>query len=79
MAILQVNIPDELKIQFEQAFFGQDIDGLIGRLMRDAVEQARTSQRERRAKVIEELLVLRQQTPPVSTEEIREAREWGRP
>ena len=79
MAILQLNIPDELKAQFEQAFAGQDIDDLIGRLMRDAVEQARTSQRERRAKAIEELLALRQQTPPVGTEEIREARERGRP
>jgi hypothetical protein len=79
MAVLQVNIPDELKAQFEQVFAGQDIDDLINRLMHDALEQSHTSQRERRTKAIEELLSLRSQTLPVSADEIREAREWGRP
>lgn len=79
MAILHVNIPDELKTQFEQAFSGQDIDKVVSHLMSDAVEQARASQRERRSKAIEELLKLRQQTPPVSSDEVQTAREWVRP
>jgi len=79
MALLQVNIPDELKAQFEQTFPGQDINGLIGRLMRDALEQNNLNQREKRSKAVEELLALRKETPPVSSKEIQKARELGRP
>ncbi|MFZ4700710.1 MAG: hypothetical protein ACOYMG_11735 [Candidatus Methylumidiphilus sp.] len=79
MAVLQITIPDELKTQFEQAFPGQDIDTVVSHLMNDAVEQARTNQRERRSKAIEELLAVRQQTPQVSSDEIQAAREWVRP
>jgi len=79
MAVLHLTIPDELKSQFEQVFSGQNIDRVVSRLMSDAVKQARTSQLERRSKAIEELLELRQQTPPVSSDKIQAAREWGRP
>ncbi|MEI7868893.1 MAG: hypothetical protein WCI11_13460 [Candidatus Methylumidiphilus sp.] len=79
MAVLQVTIPDELKTQFEKIFSGQDMDRVVIRLMSDAVEQARTSQRERRSRAIEELLTLRRHTPPVNAEEIQAAREGGRP
>jgi hypothetical protein len=78
MAVLQVTIPDALKTEFEQAFSGQDIDGVVGRLLSDAVEQVRASQQARRSKAIAELLALRRQTPPVSPDEIQAAREWVR-
>jgi Flp pilus assembly CpaF family ATPase len=79
MATLHVNIPDDLKAQFEQTFAGQNIDDLIGRMMREALEQARAELQQRRAQAVEELLVLRRQTPPVTNEEIQAARERGRP
>ncbi len=78
MATLQVTIPDDLKTQFEHTFAGQDLDILIGQMMRDALEQAQADRRERRTLAIAELLALRGQTPPASVEAIREARELGR-
>lgn len=79
MAILHVNIPDDLKARFEQAFAGQDLDAVLSRLMYEALERTRAGQRARRSRAIAELLALRDQTPPASAEEIRQARELGRP
>lgn len=79
MATLQVIIPDDIKAQFEQTFAGKDLDSMIGQMMRDALDRAGANPRERRARAIAELLALRRQTPPVSAEEVREAREFGRP
>ena len=39
MATLHITITDEVKTQFEQAFYGQSLDGLVTRLMREAVER----------------------------------------
>jgi len=79
MAVLQITIPDELKTQFEPAFSGQDIDRIVSHLMSNSVEQARASQHEQQSQAIEELLALRQQTPPVSSDKTQSVREWVRP
>ncbi|MGZ8217896.1 hypothetical protein [Methylomagnum sp.] len=40
MATLQINVPDDIKTRFENAFSGQDIGQVVTRLMREALEQA---------------------------------------
>ena len=39
MASLHITVPDEVKTRFEQAFYGQSLDELVTRLMREAVER----------------------------------------
>jgi len=39
MATLHITVPDEVKTRFEQAFYGQSLDELVTRLMREAVER----------------------------------------
>ena len=81
MAIMNFSIPDDVKDKFNEVFEGQNKSAVITRLMRRAIEE-----REQRAKqdeafdsLLEELLRVRAQDPPLSDEEIRRIRVEGRP
>ena len=70
-------MPDDVRDEFNEAFAGENKSAVIARLMREAVEERR--RQERRQAAMEGLLRLREGMPGLTEEEIREAREEGRP
>lgn len=81
MGTMNFSIPDDVKEAFNAEFDGQNKSAVVAELMRKAVE-------ERRARVkadaqfdtlFEELLRQRAEDAPMSDEEIRHARQEGRP
>ena len=77
MATVNFSVPDDLKDEFNAAFATDDKSAVIAELMRRAVEERRRLRQ--RAAAIEALLALRQRIPSATAEEIRRAREAGRP
>ena len=77
MATVNYSVPDEVKRRFNQVFAGQNKSAIIAELMQQAVEEE--GRKAERARAVDRLLALRAETPPVSAEEIRAAREEGRP
>ena len=77
MATVNYSVPDEIRDEFNEAFAGENKSAVIARLMREAVEERR--RQERRQAAVEGLLRLREGMPGLTEEEIREAREEGRP
>jgi hypothetical protein len=73
MAAVPITIPEEILEIFEEAFKGQDLSAIVANLMREAAERAQ--QRKQQNDAIDKILELRAQTPPVSPEAIRAARE----
>lgn len=76
MAILKIDIPDDLKKRCESIFVGQTIEEILAHLLQKALEQETL---HRRAEAVERLLKRRAATKPVSAEEIQTARLAGRP
>jgi cytochrome P450 len=81
MATMNFSVPDEIKEAFNKAFKGENKSAIVAELMRRAIEE-----KKRRAKqdkdldaLIEELLRIRAEDPPMSDEEIRRIRMEGRP
>ncbi len=77
MATVNFSVPDEVKEAFNKAFAGENKSAIIARLMRQAVEEKERQLRNQA--IIEEILRLREKSPKVTDEEIRQAREEGRP
>ncbi len=77
MATVNFSVPDEIKEAFQEAFANENKSAVITRLMRQAVEEKRRTQR--RSAAIEALLDLRRKQKPVSDAEIARARQAGRP
>lgn len=77
MATVNFSVPDEVKDAFNREFRNQNKSAVIADLMRRAVEEART--RRRRRKAVRDILALRDTLEPMSDEDIRRAREEGRP
>lgn len=77
MATVNFSVPEEIKEAFQEAFARENKSAVIARLMQQAVEERRRHQT--RAAAIDALLALRREQLPVSVEEIRKARELGRP
>jgi hypothetical protein len=73
MATVNYSVPEEVKELFNRTFSGQNKSAIIARLMTEAVEEQQRV--EKRARAIDRLLALRAETPPVTEEEIRAARE----
>ena len=81
MGTMNFSIPDDLKDKFNEVFEGENKSAIVSGLMRRAIEE-----KERRAKqdktldgLIEELLRVRAQDPPMSDDDIRHIRAEGRP
>lgn len=77
MATVNFSVPDEVKEAFNKAYEGENKSAVIARLMREAVEEK--ARQERRRAAIRELLERRKQRPTATDEQIRVAREEGRP
>ncbi len=77
MATLNFSVPEEVKKEFQETFAHENKSAVITRLMKQAIEERKREQT--RAAAIEALLRLRQGQRPVSDEEIRQARQAGRP
>jgi hypothetical protein len=88
MTIITVRIPDDIAQAFDKAFEGEDKDAIIAQFIRDGLAARGFSEMaavrdeelaERRRKAVDAILELRKKFPAVSNEEIRKAREEGRP
>ena len=77
MATVNFSVPERVKQQFNKIFSGKNKSQVIARLMMQAVEEERL--RQRRQKLIDALLKLRQKETSFSDIKLREARVFGRP
>jgi hypothetical protein len=77
MPTMNFSVPEDIKNAFNATFDGQNKSAVIAELMREAVERARSRQLSKEA--FERILARRQQAPVVTAEQIRLAREAGRP
>lgn len=77
MATVNFSVPDEVKEAFNRTFARRNKSAIIAELMRKAVEEAK--QQKRRAEAIKQLTEGRARRRLVTDEEIRAAREAGRP
>ncbi len=77
MATVNFSVPDNVKEAFNRTFAKQNKSAIIAELMCKAVEEAkRQKQREEAFRI---LTARRNKRPSVTDEEIRAAREEGRP
>ena len=77
MATVNFSVPDDVKEAFNETFEGRNKSAVIADLMREAVERVRRRKQSRAA--IREILERRRGRRSVSDEEIRSARNEGRP
>ena len=77
MATVNFSVPSDVKDAFDKAFRRQNKSAVLTELMRQAVEERH--RRQRRAKVVEQLLSLRKQARRVTDTTVRTARRRGRP
>ncbi|MGH8294901.1 MAG: hypothetical protein ACRETZ_05275 [Steroidobacteraceae bacterium] len=77
MATVNFSVPDEVKVEFDRTFGGQNKSAVIADLMRRAVAEA--LQRDRRERLFRQLTQRRSQRPHLSDARIRSARRTGRP
>jgi len=77
MATVNFSVPEEVKEAFNKTFAGKNKSAIIAKLMSEAVEQAmRQQQREEAFRLLTER---RKRRPPMTDNDIREARKLGRP
>ena len=77
MSTVNFSVPEEVKRSFNEAFEGQNKSAIIAELMREAVERAERRKRHRQA--IARIVKRHKRAPTVTAEDIRAAREAGRP
>ena len=78
MGTMNFSIPDDIKDDFNPTFAHENKSAVVAKLLREAVAQARRKQQSDEA--IDRILArLGQERTRVSDEEIRRAREEGRP
>ena len=81
MGTMNFSIPDDVKDKFNEVFEGENKSAIVSGLMRRAVEEKeqRVKQDKTLDALIEELLRVRAQDPPLTDDEIRQVRAAGRP
>lgn len=77
MATVNFSVPEDVKRAFNKAFAGENKSGVLTQLMRQAIDERKRAQR--RAAAIDALLRLRRRVRPATNQEIRRARQSGRP
>jgi predicted transcriptional regulator len=77
MATVNFSVPDAIKRRFNLTFKGRNKSAVLSQLMEEAVAQEES--RKRRAKAVDALLALRATARPASANEVRKARQAGRP
>jgi hypothetical protein len=70
-----------VKESLDKALEGEEKDAIVARLLLEDTEKRTQAEQaaERRSKVVDAILGLRKKFPAISNEEIRKAREEGRP
>ena len=79
MTIMHIQIPDDLKEAFENAFPGETIEAAVERLLRAEVARQRPALPPRAQALLEAFDRIREKTTPISNDEIRRLRHEGRP
>jgi len=85
MTTMTIRIPDDVKAAFDKAFEGEDKDAVIAALLRHAAEEKAHAASEaedlarRRREAVDAIFELRKRAPYFSDEDIKRAREEGRP
>lgn len=77
MATVNFSVPDDVKAAFNSAFETENKSAIIAALMMEAVERA--ARKQRSSEAIIRILARREHAPSVSEDDIRQAREQGRP
>lgn len=77
MATVNFSVPDDVKIEFDRAFGGQNKSAIIADLMRKAVAEA--TRRKRREEIFRILTKRRGLRPSLSDSIISASRNAGRP
>jgi metal-responsive CopG/Arc/MetJ family transcriptional regulator len=77
MATVNFSVPDEVKMEFDKAFGGQNKSSIIADLMRRAVRERKLQ--IRRERLFRQFSVARSSRRSFTSEEVREARSAGRP
>jgi len=77
MATVNYSVPEAVKAAFNKAFAGENKSAIIARLMQEAVEEKERAKLRKEA--VRKILELRRHAPTATDEEIRAAREEGRP
>ena len=75
MTMIQINITDELKEAFQQAFPNEPIDAFMERLLKEAIDRRQPKPRKSPEEVLEMFRKIAEKFPPISQEEIRRLRE----
>ncbi len=79
MTIMTIRIPDDVKEALDKAIEGQDKDEAIAALLREALERraatAKAAKDEPKRNLVAEFRKLRESMPPMTGDEIRQARE----
>lgn len=77
MSTINFSVPEDVKQAFNEVFQGCNKSAIIADLMREAVERAESKQRQHEA--IARILKRRKRAPAIIEEQLRAAREDGRP
>lgn len=77
MSTVNFSVPEDVKQAFNETFQGQNKSAIIADLMREAVERAERKRRHHEA--IARILGRHARAPAVTEEDLRAAREQGRP
>ncbi len=85
---MTIRIPGDVKEAFDKAFEDEDKDAIIAQFIRDGLAARGVREKadsraedlaERRRKAVDAILELRKKAPYLRDEEIKQAREEGRP
>ena len=79
MGLMQITIPEDLQEAFEKAVPGETIEQAVQRLLRAEILRNQQSPAPRSASLVQQFRELAASFGPVSNDEIRRAREAGRP
>jgi len=79
MTIMHIQIPDDLKEAFENAFPGETIEQAFERLLRAELARRPMPRSPGSQSLVEAFKELSKNFPPMSHEELRRLRQEGRP
>lgn len=79
MATMNFSIPEDVKRRFNELFGDRNKSEIVTGLMRRAIEDEERRQRRGGKSLVEQMRAMREEGPGYTAEEIRRAREDGRP
>ncbi|MEW5962052.1 MAG: hypothetical protein AB1749_00670 [Pseudomonadota bacterium] len=77
MATMNFSIPDDVKQRFNELFKDRNKSEIVVKLMRRAIEDE--ERRRRDVSLVERMRQMREKSPGFTAEQIKKAREDGRP